>query len=82
MAQDAYTLKQKKNTDELHLFKGDMLDDGGCNSNYKSICQKMNRTESEKNIFQCKDENAARLECAKIGRQVCGICVSHLYTTY
>lgn len=78
---DAYTLKKKKETGELHLFKGKMTDNG-CTSNQKSICQKMDKSESSGNKFQCCKEDKARAKCAEIGREVCGICVSHLYTTY
>lgn len=78
---DAYTLKMKKDTKEYHLFKGKKTPDG-CTSNQKSICEKMDKSESAKNIFACADENSARIKCSEIGREVCGICVSHLYSTY
>ena len=78
---DAYTLKRKKDTNEYHLFKGKMTEDG-CTSGQVSICKKMERDDSSGNIFACKTEDEARLECAKKGRKVCGICVSHLYETY
>jgi len=77
----AYTLKIKNNTKEYHLFEGIMLKDG-CNSNQHSICEKMDKSQSSGNVFACEDEDSARLKCAEIGREVCGICVSHLYTTY
>ncbi len=78
---DAYTLKQKEETDELHLFKGEMTPPNGCNSISFSICEKMKKSESEGNVFTCYDEERARLSCAEIGRAVCGTCVSHLYST-
>ena len=78
---DAYTLKKKKDTGELHLFKGEMTDDA-CTSKQISICEKMNKSESAGNKFACYNEDEARKKCAEIGREVCGICVSHLYTTY
>lgn len=78
---DAYTLKKKKDSCELHLFIGNMKPDG-CTSNDISICKKMNKSESIQNIFACYDEATARKKCAEIGRTVCGICVSHLYATY
>jgi hypothetical protein len=77
----AYTLKEKKDTNEYHLFEGDFTPDG-CTSSNLSICEKMKKSESEKNIFACKDEKVARIKCAEQGRKVCGVCVSHLYTTY
>jgi len=77
----AYTLKKDEDTDELHLFEGDMTDKG-CTSAQKSICKKMDKSESSGNVFTCKNENDARVKCAESGRKVCGTCVSHLYTTY
>jgi hypothetical protein len=82
MSDDVYTLKKMKDTNECHLFKGKMTDIDKCSSSAKSICNKMSKSESEKNIFACKDEDAARTKCAKQGRKVCGPCVSHLYETY
>lgn len=77
----AYTLKKKKNTGELHLFEGDFTNPG-CNSEFESICKKMNKDASEENIFTCINDDLARKKIAEIGRQVCGVCTSHLYTTY
>lgn len=82
MSNDACTLKKKKDTEELHLFKGKKTEANKCNSGKYSICKKMENSDSENNIFTCKYEDAARIECAKQGRQVCGPCVSHLYETY
>ncbi|MGG8497169.1 hypothetical protein ACQY1Q_12190 [Tenacibaculum sp. TC6] len=78
---DAYTLKEKKNTKELHIFKGIMTSEG-CTSNSTSICGKMQKTQSQGNIFTCNDEVEARIKSAKKGRKVCGTCVSHLYSNY
>jgi len=77
---DAYTLKKKKDTKEFHLFKGVMTPQS-CNSAVSSICEKMKKSESENNVFTCYNENEARTKCAEIGREVCGTCVSHLYST-
>lgn len=81
MGTDAYTLKQMKDTDELHLFRGHFTEKA-CTSGDRSLCEKMEKTSSEGNRFACKTEDEARLECARIGRQVCGTCVSNLYATY
>ena len=78
----AYTLKKKRETDELHLFEGDMTDGGGCTSAAKSICRKMDKADSSGNVFSCKTDKEARIKSAEAGRSVCGVCVSHLYTTY
>lgn len=77
----AYTLKKNGDTEELHLFEGDMTTEA-CTSNPKSICKKMSKSESGGNIFTCKNEKEARSKCAELGRKVCGTCVSHLYATY
>jgi hypothetical protein len=77
----AYTLKKRKETKEYHLFEGD-FSQNPCTSKHESICQKMDKSESEGNIFQCLGDNDARKQIAEIGREVCGTCASHLYTTY
>lgn len=81
MSKIVYTLKQKKDTKELHLFEATPSKDG-CIPKTKSICNKMSKNESSGNIFACQSEVIARTECAEIGRDVCGTCVSHLYATY
>ena len=85
MATTCYTLKEHNTTGELHLFKGQitMTDpELKCTSAQWSECGKMNKNDSAKNKFACQKEDEARLKCAKIGRAVCGTCVSTLYTTY
>lgn len=81
MAEKAYTLKKKKQTNELHLFEGD-FSIHPCNSESQSICKKMKKTDSIGNVFSCQKEQAAREKCAEEGRKVCGTCVSHLYSSY
>lgn len=81
----AYTLKEDKDSGELHLFEGDMLPNDPeykCNSVSKSICNKMNKSKNKGNRFSCATEQEAREKIAKIGRKVCGTCVSHLYESY
>jgi len=78
---DAYSLLRHKETEELHLFKGTFNTDGSCTAKKLSICEGMDRTDA-KLVFKCKDEHEARTLCAIEGRGVCGVCVSHLYTTY
>lgn len=78
----AYTLKEHKDSGELHLFEGDMLSNDPnykCNSASKSICKKMEKLDSRRNRFTCANEQEAREKIASIGREVCGTCVSHLY---
>ena len=78
----AYTLKRRKDTEEYHLFEGDFTNNGNCNSNKISICKKMDNSESQGNAFACFTEEQARRQIAEIGRPACGVCTSHLYTTY
>ncbi|WP_183058830.1 hypothetical protein [Salmonella enterica] len=81
----AYTLKEDKDSGELHLFEGDMNPEGSeykCKSGSKSICKKMSKSDNKGNRFSCATEQEARTEIAKIGRKVCGTCVSHLYESY
>jgi len=80
MAKDAYTLKRIKNTEELHLFKGEFTEED-CTAGQFSLCGQISKDDSDGNIFACKTEEQARIECAKIGRKVCGTCVSNLYGT-
>jgi hypothetical protein len=77
-----YTLKKKVDTEEYHLFEGKMVDNNRCTVPSESICQKMQSKGQPESVFACLDEDAARLRCAKIGRKVCGICVSHLYESF
>ena len=77
-----YTLKERKETKEYHLFEAKMNnDDTACTPNKISICEKMDKNESEQNIFSCLEEQQAREKCAQEGRKVCGICISNLYAT-
>lgn len=42
----------------------------------------MDNSESQGNAFTCYTEDQARIQIAKIGKQVCGVCTSHLYANY
>lgn len=77
-----FTARKKNDTDEIHLFEGTMQPDGKCHTGARSVCERMARGEGVDMPFQCKDDTVARMECAKLGRAVCGTCVSTLYTTY
>lgn len=80
----AYTFKREQTTLEIHIYEGDFTGTPTpCNSDPKSICKDLNKATSL-NITNavCLNENEARQKAADIGRGVCGVCVSHLYTTY
>lgn len=79
----SYTLKRRKDTEEYHLFEGEFANNSpNCSSNQLSICKKMNKIESDENAFTYFNEDQARRQIVVIGRPVCGVCTSHLYTTY
>jgi hypothetical protein len=82
MAKILYTLKRRKDTEEYHLFESTLTVDNKCAPKPKSLCNKMDKNESDLTLILCKSENEARLFCATKGRSVCGTCVSHLYETY
>lgn len=81
----SYTLKEHKDSEEFHLFEGNMTKDSlprKCNSALKAICKKIDNSENKGNRFACATEQEARKKIAAIGRIVCGACVSHLYESY
>ena len=84
IAKDRYSLRFKDGK-EGHIFKSQKLTGYGCNIEELSICEKMKRQDNKINkdfeIFDCETEQAARDKCAKIGRLMCGICISDLYKT-
>jgi hypothetical protein len=78
-----YTLKKFGETDEHHLFECKMSQDKKtCSPVAKSLCKGMSKEDGVTNVFIGKEESEARAQCAKVGRSVCGNCVSQLYTTY
>ena len=81
MSKIAYTLRTRTDTTEIHIFLADVKDDGKCYSRRNAICQKAGKDESTIKLG-CLTEQEARTESAKLGRKVCGTCVSHLYATY
>jgi hypothetical protein len=81
MGKNRYCLKKKEETNELHLFIASGTAES-CYPESKSICKKMLKSESIEKTFNCKSEEEARTICARLGRQVCGTCVSSLYSDY
>jgi hypothetical protein len=76
-----YCLKKRNETGELHIFKAKLIGKA-CIPENESICKKMRISESEATVFTCYSEDAARMECAKQGRNVCSVCVLILDTVY
>lgn len=57
----AHSLAKKANTEEIHLFEGNMTE-ASCTAPALSICKKMNRNkEFAAWEFSCKKEDEARL---------------------
>lgn len=81
MAKILYALREKGDTEEYHLFECRPIGEK-CSCLKTSICGKMNYNEQVKTIFTCNEEDSARIKIARIGRSVCGICASSLYSTY
>ncbi|CAM1371436.1 conserved hypothetical protein [Tenacibaculum litoreum] len=78
-----FTLLEKNNTKELHLFRSKRNSSGDCYAEEEeSICKKMHLEERKSVKFSCLDKYNARKECAEIGEEVCGTCVSALYSKY
>jgi hypothetical protein len=82
MTKKVYKLLKKKDTEEYHLFECTPRANDKCSCNKTSICGKVESSESVKTVFACQTEDYSRTEIARIGRTVCGTCVSHLYETY
>ncbi|MGV1012926.1 MAG: hypothetical protein ACOYBS_10800 [Flavobacterium sp.] len=78
----AYTLKKRRDTEEYHLFEGKFTIHPYCITKQLSICRKMNKTESESDLFKCYNQTQARIRIAKIGSPVCSNCVDYLNTTF
>lgn len=76
-----YTLMEKKDTGEFHLFVSHKNDKMECIPGPASVCDGMKQGERGVVKFACKEEDEARLACATVGKMVCGSCVSHLYLT-
>ena len=85
MGKTVFALKKNGDSEEYHLFYAELTQSQPqrkCRPQHKSICKGMASSDSTENKFACYSEDEARLECARIGREVCGTCVSHLYASY
>lgn len=85
--QDRYFSYRHLTTKECHIFHGEYNPIGekcGIDMERISICKKMTvKTSKEREaeeIFECLSEQEARDICASLAREVCGICVSNLYS--
>ncbi len=83
MAKKLYSIKQRRDIEEYHIFVSENeTETGKCFLEDTSICGKMEYSTKAKSIMLCKTEKEVRLKAAEIGRHVCGECVRTLYTTY
>lgn len=78
-----YSILEKHDTGEYHIFYSETKADENCYPKFSSICNKMNSSERGPDVkLICGNDDDARRVAAQIGRPVCGTCVSHLYATY
>lgn len=78
----AYSFRKYKGTNETHIFEGHFTPTA-CKTGRYSVCEKVDRnTDDMVDVQMCLNEEEARKRAAAIGRRVCGVCISHLYTTY
>lgn len=66
-----YKLRRNDDTGIFHIFE--------TKYNGKSACSKMSNSMTSTKEVLAIGEKEARFKAAEIGREVCGICVSHLY---
>ena len=86
--QERHYLYRHRLTGECHLFRGTFdptMKTCVLDQSRESYCKGMmlitaDERKAEK-IFGCLDEQEARDTCAKLGREVCGNCIGHLYAT-
>lgn len=81
----SYSFKKKLDSGEHHIFEGEFRPAGekpACSAHTKSICKKVSNNVSTTWIGEhCLTEQQARVVGAKLGRTLCGTCISHLYAT-
>lgn len=80
----SYTFKKHKVTGEHHIFEGTFLPPGSdpiCDIGAKSVCRKVDHEDADFVRLNCFKEQPAREAGAKLGRTLCGTCISHLYAT-
>lgn len=64
----------------FHVFEATTLTNGNCLSETKSICGKAKRDDTDAvTECICVSEGKIRDVSAKIGRGVCGVCMSEMY---
>ena len=80
MTNEFYSLQKRKQKNEFHLFIG-KDSNGTVQYNSTSICKQLELSESE-SVLTDLPEDQARIKCANGGKQVCGTCVSELYSIF
>lgn len=78
-----YSIRKREESGEHHIFEGKLKSKEPlkCSSDAESICRKVAHGDTVAIGKSCRGEKQARQEAADLGRQVCGVCVSHLYAT-
>lgn len=72
-----FTGLRHKVTEEIHLFRVSVAHAVSSTS----VCERMLSSEQDGVPFSMFDEDEARMECAILGKKVCGTCVATLYAT-
>ncbi len=78
--ENRYVLGQAE-SEEWHIFPATSTNPGCDFLTRRSICLDMGWEEAIDKKLACLNENEARMICAEMGRQICGVCISHLYST-
>lgn len=74
-----YSIRKKKSTGEFHIHLAKSFENQ-CKVEIKSLCNKSTFEESESKT-SCESEDEVRMSAARIGRDMCGTCVSFMYET-
>lgn len=79
----AYSFMKYGQTGEIHIFEGLFHLDKSCDANTESVCKKIKLHQGKwYDDAICLNDKKARKVAAKLGKEVCGECVSRLYTAY
>lgn len=73
-----FSLHKRQNTEEFHLFQLEKIEQ---NHGAHSLCNQLKLVDSEIILSELM-EDQARMKCANGGKQVCGACVSQLYSDF
>lgn len=76
-----YSMRKKRNADEIHIFKSNKDFMEKCIINDYSFCELLRKQDCDNLNLNCLTEYQARTECVKLRRSVCAKCIEDLYRT-